>query len=350
MGLSGKAARASIALGSLAALSLLLCSCSLFCSQPEPQEDTPLLKSIRRADYESFEKALKDSNVNVPDMFGRTPLMLAAGEDRLPFLKALIASGAKLDVKDLKGNTPLHWAASTGTPEAAAALVDAGASLDVRNSYGWTPLAEAARLGNLGVAKVLVDKGSSLDAKDSAGKTPLAHAACASKNSDEMACILLSKGADPSISDSEGLTPLMWAVKEGNTAAAMSILEKTPSLKDDVEFGRLAMQWAIKYDNLAMVKALAEKEVPLNLESSSFVKISRGLQAKGISKVFANYGLIEERRTPLMWAALYSKPQIAAYLISKGADVRARDYHGNTALDYAKDYATQKIIKQAGGF
>ncbi len=341
-------AGAARALAAATALGLLA-SCGIFWGDPAPKQDTPLLKSIRRADAEAFDKALQGPDVNVPDLLGRTPLMVASGEDRLPFVQALLKKGANVDAVDKMGNSALHCAASTGIPEAAEALLDAGADPSMKNSYGWTPLAEAARLGNYGVARALVEKGSPIDNKDCSGKTPLAHAAGATRNSNEIVCLLLDKGASPNSYDDEGLTPLMWAIKEGNENAAMSIISKTGSLKEDIDFGLLAMQWAIKCDDISMVKALVEKDVPLNLENSMFVSVSRGLQAKGISKVFSNYGLIKENRTPLMWAALYAKPQIAAFLIAKGSDVRARDYHGNTALDYAKDYATQKIIKQAGG-
>ena len=53
----------------------------------------------------------------------------------------------------------------------------------------------------------------------------------------------------------------------------------------------------------------------------------------------------ERGTTPLMYAILFNQPQIAAYLIKKGADYRAEDANGLTILDYAKKSKSEEIIK-----
>jgi len=334
------------------AFPLLLALASSACmSHDVPRrQDTDLLKAVRRDDAASFDKALaSDALVNTADLQGRTPLMLAAGDGREIFIKQLVDAGASLDVVDSRGQTALHFAASAGTPESVKILLYAGADPCIEDIYGWIPLAEAARLGNLDSAKLLLDADSPIDSVDREGKTPLMHAAYSSRNSEQMCRMLLDAGADPKIYDNEKLDALMWAIKADNQNSALLILNHLPSLKDEREFGLLVMQWAIKNGNVKIVEELIEKGVPLNLDTSDFTRVARALQMKGIAKIFANYGLLAENRTPLMWAAIYGQPRIAAMLIAHGADVKAKDNKGNTALDYAKDHATAKVIKTAGG-
>lgn len=336
------------ALSSAALATLLLSGCA---STVLPKTgDTALLKAVRRDDASAFDKAIAGdkSLVNTADLMGRSPLMLAAGEGRSQMVSKLIAADAKLNAVDVKGQTALHFAASSGDYASVKALLAAGASRSVKDSYGWTPLTEAARLGNLSAVRALLDAGAPVDVEDCEGKIPLMHGASAKRNSDEIVGLLLDKGSDVMLFDSEGLNPLMWAVKAGNPEAALLILNKMPSLADEREVGFLTMQWAIKCGNLDLVEALVAKGVPLTIATSDFTRIARALQAKGIAKIFANYGLLAENRTPLMWAAIYGQPKIAAFLILKGSDVKAKDNKGNTALDYAKDYATAKVIKEAG--
>lgn len=71
-------------------------------------------------------------------------------------------------------------------------------------------------------------------------------------------------------------------------------------------------------------------------------------------KKFVEYGMdVNERKngmTPLMFAARYNQPEIAKFLIEKGADIYAKDNNDFTALKHAEAAkATQviDIIKEA---
>jgi uncharacterized protein len=83
-----------------------------------------------------------------------------------------------------------------------------------------------------------------------------------------------------------------------------------------------------------------------------FVAISKG-DIVAVKK-FVEYGVdVNESRngmTPLMYAARYNNPEIAKYLIEKGADISAKDNNGFTALKLAEGgKATQvaEVIKAA---
>jgi len=50
-------------------------------------------------------------------------------------------------------------------------------------------------------------------------------------------------------------------------------------------------------------------------------------------------------RTPLMYAARYSRLTAVRVLVEAGANVNARDKDGMTALDLAKSWGNQEIIR-----
>lgn len=74
------------------------------------------------------------------DKAKRSPLHIAAMDDDVPTIEALLSSGESPDVQDEKGFTPLHFAAQQYSLSATAALLNAGATVDIENTFGNTAL------------------------------------------------------------------------------------------------------------------------------------------------------------------------------------------------------------------
>jgi len=54
--------------------------------------------------------------------------------------------------------------------------------------------------------------------------------------------------------------------------------------------------------------------------------------------------------TPLHWAALYGRTEVAELLIAKGAGVNAMNENGETRLDYAvTEHKTANLLRKHGG-
>ncbi|KAK6472565.1 palmitoyltransferase ZDHHC13 [Huso huso] len=92
----------------------------------------------------------KGQDVDMPDLNGQTPLMLAAqkiiGPEPAHILLKFNASVSAVD--KVHKNTPLHWAVMSGNDNAAHFLLEAGADVDAQNAKGETPLHLAHQVRN----------------------------------------------------------------------------------------------------------------------------------------------------------------------------------------------------------
>jgi ankyrin repeat protein len=128
--------------------------------------------------------ALPSRGVNV---VGATPFLLAAADNDVIIMKALVEGGADPKIPTKQGNTPLMAAAGLGRPkypleeseqkgvlEASELAAELSPDVNVVNEAGQSALHAAAYVGAAPVVQFLADKGAKLDAKDKViGATPL---------------------------------------------------------------------------------------------------------------------------------------------------------------------------------
>ena len=118
------------------------------CCTPAPEPPTAKAPDISIHDaaiggnIEAVKKHLAaGANVNAKDMFGETPLYIAAGNSHKEIAELLIANGADVNAEDTAARTPLHAAAGRGHKETAELLIAKGANVNANNS--GTPLDSA---------------------------------------------------------------------------------------------------------------------------------------------------------------------------------------------------------------
>lgn len=146
------------------------------------------------------------------DVFGATPLHVAASHGHEAVVRALLGAGADKDKADNDGRTPLFAAAFNGHEAAVRALLEAGADPDKANRLEWTPLYVAVVTIKRAVARILLEAGADPNKADNFGQTPLAAAA---GNGDEaMVRALLEAGADKDKANDFGRTPFDVAVTD----------------------------------------------------------------------------------------------------------------------------------------
>lgn len=113
----------------------------------------------------------KQTDVDLSNKYGETPLMIASIEGNLPLVISLIQQrNARIDHI---GWTPLHYACSKGQLEVAQYLIANGAIVDSLSTGNTTPLMMAVQSGNEPLIKLLLDKGADIRLKNSQGITAM---------------------------------------------------------------------------------------------------------------------------------------------------------------------------------
>jgi ankyrin repeat protein len=179
-------------------------------------------------------------------------------------------------------------------------LISQGLDVNIRSARGVTPLMSAAAAGSIDAARLLLGAGADVNVRAPYGKTALSMTIeyfTPNHNDDNehgffmVVKELIAAGADINSREDNGLTPLLWAAAAGNAEFA----------KDLITAG-----------------------AKVNLRSRVEIEKGRHLTV-----------------TPLIYSVISCTDQTGGYLatirllLASGADPRARDSHGRTALQWA---------------
>ncbi len=227
------------------------------------------------------------------DRKGRTPLAVAAWYGHVKLIKYLSSQGASVNPRDRNGLTPLFSALDRGKTRVASMLIQLGADVKIKGFRNRTLLHMAARSGNTTVARQLVKGGADVNARDSRGSTPLQ---CIHPGTQkEMVKFLIEKGADVNVTDENGISLIKHLIAEGDDPVALML-------------------------------------------------INNGLNTEKKDPFFG--------RTPLHWAAIKGRTQMAGALLDNKADMNARDGNGHSPLYLAERYghpSLARLLKTRGG-
>ena len=366
------------------------------------QAETVLMKASRDGNLEAVKVLLQHgAEVNAKENFrGQTAVMWAAAEGHADIVKLLAANGADLNLRSYDRDTTLPKM-EAGTPSAPIAR------------GGLTALLFAARQGQMDAAKTLLDAKADINAVDSDGNNALVLAILNSHY--DMAQMLLDRGEDPNIAAKNGRTALYSAVemhdvdwsprparRETDKTTSMDIIKALLDHKANVNaqlkapapiqklaqdmgdrsmgagttpFTRAARSADIELMHVLLDHGADPKLVGKDNQTALMVAAGvgwndhiRGTEAEALDavKLCASLGIdvnaaTDKGETALHGAAHRGADSIAKYLIDKGANVKARNKRGFTALDLAMGkggYAggpgpvhetTAAIIRQAGG-
>lgn len=228
-----------------------------------------------------------------------------------------IASGANVNLRDQSGETALHIVCRLEADKQcvnvdvwgmAQALLDSGLEVDVV-SNGYTPLHVASVYGAVRCVHGLIAHGASLRAQQRDGRTPL-HLAIQHGRLEAVAA-LLDAGANLSEYDSEGRTAMHYSVIGGRLDVVRLLVKHGGNVDCCASIGRLT---------------------PLH------VAVRTG--ANGVAQCFMELGANVDAKnahgeTPLHSAAIHGNFQIVAALFDHGAEIDARDASEKTAFQRA---------------
>ena len=155
------------------------------------------------------------------DKHGATPLhhlpSLSQGDDAVPMMKALLASGADVHAATDHGYTALHLAAVSPCLPCLQVLLRAGARVQSASRNGSTPLHHSQPHSRA----ALLAAGADIAARDKLGRVPLHTVDLPSED-------LLGTRSDIGVNvvDGQGFTALHWAAFEGRHLALEWLLAR----------------------------------------------------------------------------------------------------------------------------
>jgi ankyrin repeat protein len=306
----------------------------------------------------------KDTDPNVVDEEGRTPLLWAVEQNNEPMVRLLLnTEGVDPNSKENRGLTPLSIAVVKAGLDVVKILIQhERVEQESQDCGGRTFLSLAAGVGRADVVQLLLEENTvckSINTEDRiSNQTPLLWAA--RKGHPSVVELLLKKGASPNLKDSEhGRTSLVWAAVNGHREVVMALLkEKNVNLllRDGVEWS--AFEWAAFRGNDTIAKEILDEARKRHnswakLSIDEFLNTAAKLNNEAALKLLLEQGdidpssLDQHGRTALSLAAERGHVTIVQQLLDHGkSDVNARSgVEGQTPLHWAAAFGREKVVE-----
>ena len=196
--------------------------------QADRGEGSTLLDFLKDLNAESRKAALETKIKDGDDL--ATPLIIAARDGNLDFVKALLRYEANIEARGttkfdggVKEDCTALWVAtSKGHFDVVRLLIEQNAEVDSRTSLNSTPLRSAAFDGRLDIVRCLVENRADVNARNNFNSTPLMITCF--KGHPNVATYLAKHGANINLQDNEGSSCLHYASKGGHFQLACELL------------------------------------------------------------------------------------------------------------------------------
>jgi ankyrin repeat protein len=133
------------------------------------------LEAVRKKEGDKATDMLeeKGSNlINTRDVTsGDSALHIVTQRRDLAWMQFLVAKGANVNIRNVKGETPLVVAANLNFTEGVEFLVGQGAKVDEPNTTGETPLITSVHNRNIAMLRLLLKAGANPDRTDNSGRS-----------------------------------------------------------------------------------------------------------------------------------------------------------------------------------
>jgi uncharacterized protein len=186
------------------------------------------------------------------------------------------------------------------------------------------------------------------------GAAPLVEAV---KSGDRAAALaLIEQRVDVTTPEADGTTALHWAVHQNDLDLAERLIRAGANAKAQNEYGATPMSEAALAGNVAMIekllKAGADVESPNADGQTSLMVVARTSRVDAANLLLrhgAKVNAVERWRgqTALMWAAAQNQPAMVKELVAHGADVNARSTVNNWQRQVTAE--PRAIYRPAGG-
>ncbi len=309
-----------------------------------------------------------------------TPLHQAAALGNSSVLSVLSEYVDDVDPEDEMGRTPLHYAAQAGATECVDILLEKGANPLVPDMAGTLPVSQLLLSPDPEDRKRAADIIGALDEwpfeiqslvvsaptdvlrtyirritpklRGPEGET-LMHSVKRRKSAE----LLANHGVPVDEPDIHGVTPLMRALeREASMKLIRWFLDRGADLNARDELGRTPLMYAADAGTPEAVKLLLDRGADVTRRDDSRATVlfhaaeSEAATAPEIIRMLVDAGAAvnargERNETPLMAAVRAHNLENVRTLLELGADPRARDSYGTTALDIAREEEFDDMIE-----
>jgi ankyrin repeat protein len=269
------------------------------------------------------------------------------------FMNTTVADPSLLNARGPEGSTPFMYAVLYSNAATLAQLLKMAADPNAHNDANATALMWGAH--DLEKTRLLVDHGANVNARSDDLRTPLMIAA-RTPGGAPIVKLLLEHGANPNPNahPDAASSPLLEAATVGNAASFELLLQHGATVKADAEYvlSMAVLTRCNKCVDLAVAKITDKDVYTLSLQDTAVVGDTRSIQLmldRGAdAKAFDLFG-----RTALMYAAASDVLPLDAVklLVAHGADVNAKNRHtkagdeGLTVLDMAKRHGNTPVLE-----
>ncbi|MEC9360459.1 MAG: ankyrin repeat domain-containing protein, partial [SAR324 cluster bacterium] len=190
--------------------------------QKKTSSGNSLIHEVIKGNITEVQRLLNaDTNLELKDQNGYTPLMHAVKQQNPLMVEMLAIFGANVNISDNIEDTPLVWASSMNNSEIVKILLEKGADPDKGN---FTPVMWSAFHGNVQMLKLFLEYRANLNSRTHEGWTALMWTA--EKGNILAMWELLRRGARVNMQNNTGQTALMFASRSGNIATLGLLLKK----------------------------------------------------------------------------------------------------------------------------
>ena len=281
--------------------------------------------------------------------YTKTGFITAAKYGKTEEVKSFLAAG--MDVNANVDGTALIAATASKNFNMVKLLVENGADVNETNYLG-SALTAAIYVGNFDIASYLINNGADVNYAAGDGTTPMLVAAQTGQA--EMIELLAKEGATVNyVVPESGVTPLIIASAKGHLAAVEQLIKSGANVNYLDYSGISPLVWALLGNHVDVAKMLLKQGANPNVERvmiSALAHADTDFIDLLVKKGADINGMAFGKMPYIVWCAKNKLPKGVEILIKNGADIKAVDADGCTALDYAlinKEYDLVKILDPA---